>query len=53
MKTYNVIWTERHSVTIEANSADEATIKAHEGNYNEGLHSAELDGQPEAYEIKQ
>lgn len=51
MKNYNVIWTESHSVTITAQSAFDAEQSAVNGDYNEGLHSAELLTSPSAYEL--
>lgn len=51
MKTYNVVWTERHAVNIEAETEEEAIEKACQCDYDEAGLSAEIDSMPEAYEI--
>jgi hypothetical protein len=51
MKTFNVVWTERMSVNIEAETADEAVDKAWNSEYDENGVSSEMDGSIEAYEI--
>lgn len=51
MKTYNVVWTERHAVNIEAETEEEAIQKAYNCDYDEAGLSAEIDSMPEAYEM--
>lgn len=52
-KTYNVIWTEKLSIQIQANSEQEAVEKVHDCEYDNNQISTEIDSTPEAYEIKQ
>ncbi len=52
MKTYNVVWTERMSVNVKANSYQEAREMVLNCEHDESQVSAELDSSPEAYEIK-
>ena len=51
MKTYNVIWEERHSVNVKAENEEEAIEKIHSGDYDEAGEAAQLSGQPEAHEF--
>lgn len=51
MKTYNVIWTERMSVNIEAENEEQAVDKVWNCEHDENGVSSEIDGGIEAYEI--
>lgn len=52
LKRFNVIWTERMSVEIQAETADEAVDKAWNSEYDENNLSSEIDSSMEAYEIR-
>lgn len=52
MKTYNVIWEERMSVNVQANSKEEAEQKVHDCEYQDDQVSSELSLYPEAYEVE-
>lgn len=51
MKTYNVIWTERFSVNVEAKNEALAEGMIHNCNYDESNVSSEIDSMPVAYLI--
>lgn len=50
-KTYNVAWTERHSVNVKAKNSNEAIEKIHLGDYDEASEDAEMIDSPTAFEI--
>lgn len=50
MKTYNVIWTERMSVNVQAKNEQEAREKVLNSEHDYSQVSAEIDSQPEAIE---
>lgn len=52
MNTYNVVWTERMSVNVQANSEDEAIEMIMNGEFDEAGVSAEIDGSAEAYKME-
>ncbi len=52
MKKYIVRWDERHSVEVEAESEQEAEDIVRNCEHDESAVSAELNGSPEAYEVK-
>lgn len=52
MKTFNVVWSERMSVNVEAENEQEAREKVLNCEHDEAQVASELDMQPEAYEIK-
>jgi len=51
MKTFNIVWEERHSINIEAKSEKEAIKKVYSSEYDEGQESAEISSPPEAFEM--
>lgn len=51
-KIYNVIWTERMSVNVQAKNEAQAREKVLNCEHDESEVSSELDSQPEAYEVK-
>lgn len=51
MKTYSVVWHEKMSVNIEAESQEEAVNKAWDSDYDENGVASEIDGSIEAYLI--
>ena len=52
MKKYQVVWDERHSVEVVAGSEKEACEIVLNCEHDEIAVSAELNGPPEAYEVK-
>ena len=51
MKLYKVIWEEKVSVTVEANSAKEAEDLVLNGEYDTAIERGELTAQPMAFEV--
>lgn len=51
MKTYNVIWTERFSVNIEAKNEALAEEMIHNCDYDENGVASEISNNPEAFLI--
>lgn len=51
MKIYQVIWTEKHSVNVKAESKEQATNLIMNSSYDEMSVSSEIDMPPEAYEV--
>jgi hypothetical protein len=50
MKTFNVVWLEKHSVNVDAKNEEEACAKVLSGDYDEA--AAEFEGEATAYEMK-
>ena len=51
-KIFIVNWNERHQITLNAKSKEDAKNKVDIGDYKEESESAEMDGELEAYEFK-
>lgn len=51
MKIYEVVWSEKKCINIEANSVAEAQNIVMSGEYEEGEVGAEIDSVPIAYEM--
>ena len=52
MPTYNVVWSERMSVNVEAKNEQEAIEMVLNCEHDESQVASELDIQPRAYEVK-
>jgi len=51
LKTFNVVWEEKHSVNIDAESEEDAIQKVLDCDYDDTQTSAEVSAVPEAFEI--
>lgn len=51
MKEYQVVWTEKMSLNIEANNAEEAIDVVTEATFDPAKISSEIDTEPRAYEL--
>lgn len=52
MKIFNVVWEERMSINVQAETEENAIEMVHECNYDEQQISSEISGMPEAIEIE-
>ena len=50
-KTFEVIWSERMSVNVEAETKEEAEQMIHDSDYQDDQVGSEIDSQPEAFEL--
>ena len=51
MKTYNVVWSERMSINVQAENEQKAREKILNCEHDESQVSSEIDSQPEAFDM--